>query len=361
MEKANNNEQISREAAHKDENSIEYFRPVGVKGRDDATRALLDIRNLQAFYATDAGPAKAVNGLDLTLYQRETLGLLGERGCGKSVIALSIMRLVPDPPGRIVEGEILLYDRDLLKLSEAQMNRVRGNIISMIFQDSMNALNPVLRIGYQLTEVIQRHQKIDHKEAKAWALDMLSKVGIPDPARRLKEYPQQISPGMRQRVLIALALSNHPRLVIAEEPTTTMDATTLAQILGLMNELKEEMGISHLLITQDPGVIAEMADWVAVMYAGFIVEYASVKGLFGQSLHPYTIGLMASIPKIDQPPPQSKMLMAIPGEVPGRFDLMEGCPFRIRCKHALEWCRMEMPPLANMGGGHLVRCWLHEP
>jgi oligopeptide/dipeptide ABC transporter ATP-binding protein len=225
----------------------------------------------------------------------------------------------------------------------------------------MTALNPVYRIGSQISEVIQRHHHIDEKEAMERAPEMLSKVGVPDPSRLLRAYPHQLSGGMRQRVLIALALSGHPRLVIADEPTTTLDVTIQAQILDVMSELTEEMGTSNLLITHDLRVISEMADWVAVMYAGVIFEYAGVGDLFGRPLHPYTMGLIDSIPKIDQPVPQNKMLTAIPGMGPNPFDPIEGCPFRDRCKHAFEWCRIEMPPLINLGGGHRVRCWLHEP
>ncbi len=259
---------------------------------------LLEIRNLKTYFKTDEGIAKAVNGVDLKVTRGETLGLVGESGCGKSVTALSIMRLVPDPPGKIVGGEIYLDDRDLLKLSESEMRHIRGNTVSMIFQEPMTALNPVYRIGSQMAEVIQLHQSVGKGEALNRALDMLSKVGISDPKQRLREYPHQISGGMRQRVLIAMALSSHPKMVIADEPTTALDVTIQAQILDLMNALKEEMGTSNLLITHDLGVVFEMAQWVAVMYAGKIVENATVGDLFGVPLHPYTMGLMESIPQI---------------------------------------------------------------
>ncbi len=320
---------------------------------------LLEIRNLQTHFKTDEGEARAVNGVDLKVPKGETLGLVGESGCGKSVTALSIMRLVPEPPGRIIGGEIIFDGQDILKLREAEMRRMRGNTLSMIFQEPMTAMNPVYRIGSQMAEVIQLHQKVSKKEAMDRALDMLHKVGIPDPKQRLREYPHQISGGMRQRVLIAMALSSHPKMVIADEPTTALDVTIQAQILDLMNQLKEEMGTSNLLITHDLGVIFEMAQWVAVMYAGKIVEYAAVSDLFSQPLHPYTTGLMNSIPQIDQPVPKDKMLRSIPGMVPSLFDLLEGCTFQDRCNHVFDRCRREEPGLADLGSGHMVRCWLH--
>lgn len=321
---------------------------------------LLEIRNLRTYFKTDEGIAKAVDGVDLKVPRGETLGLVGESGCGKSVTALSIMRLVPDPPGKIMGGEILFDNRNILALPESEMRRIRGNTISMIFQEPMTALNPVYRIGSQLAEVIELHQGVSRKEALDRALEMLSKVGIADPKQRLREYPHQISGGMRQRVLIAMALSSRPRLVIADEPTTALDVTIQAQILDLMNALKEEMGTSNLLITHDLGVIFEMAQWVAVMYAGKVVEYASVDDLFSRPLHPYTCGLMESIPQIDKPVPANKILKTIPGMVPNLFELTEGCSFQERCRLAFDRCRREEPMLYDQGSGHLVRCWLHE-
>ena len=320
---------------------------------------LLEINNLQTYFRTDEGVAKAVDGVDLKMPRGQTLGLVGESGCGKSVTALSIMRLIPNPPGRIVGGEIIFEGHDLLRLTKSEMRTVRGNTISMIFQEPMTALNPVYRVGSQMAEVIQLHQKVGKREAMDRALEMLCKVGIADPERRLKEYPHQISGGMRQRVLIAMALSSHPKLVIADEPTTALDVTIQAQILDLMNELKEEMGTSNLLITHDLGVIFEMAQWVAVMYAGKVVEYASLHDLFTKPLHPYTIGLMESIPHIDRPIPPDRKLKTIPGMVPSLFDLVEGCSFRDRCEHAFDRCRYEEPQLIDVDSEHLVRCWLH--
>jgi peptide/nickel transport system ATP-binding protein len=321
---------------------------------------LLEVRNLKTYFKTDEGLAKAVNGVDLKVPKGETLGLVGESGCGKSVTALSIMRLIPDPPGRIFGGEIIFNGQDLLTLTEPEMRKIRGNTISMIFQEPMTALNPVYRIGSQMAEVIRLHQKVNKKEAMNRALDMMHKVGIPDPRQRLREYPHQISGGMRQRVLIGMALSSHPMMVIADEPTTALDVTIQAQILDLMNDLKEEMDTSNLLITHDLGVIFEMAQWVAVMYAGKVVEYASVRDLFTQPLHPYTTGLMESIPQIDESLPEYKTLKTIPGMVPSLFDLQEGCSFQDRCTHAFDRCQREEPPLADVGVGHQVRCWLYE-
>jgi len=321
---------------------------------------LLEVRNLHTYFRTDEGLVKAVNGIDFTVRRGETLGLVGESGCGKSVTSLSIMRLIPEPPGRIVKGEVVFDGQDLLTLMETQMRRIRGNSISMIFQEPMTSLNPVHRIGHQILEVIRLHQKVRKKEAQDQALDLLRKVGIPDPRRRLNEYPYQLSGGMRQRVMIAMALSCHPKMVIADEPTTALDVTIQAQILDLMNKLKEDFGASILLITHDLGVIAEMAQRVAVMYTGQIVEYASVVDLFIEPQHPYTQGLLESIPSMDQPLPHDRMLKAIPGIVPSLVDLPQGCSFRDRCAHAFERCQSETPLLFDVGTGHLVRCWLYE-
>jgi peptide/nickel transport system ATP-binding protein len=323
-------------------------------------KTLLEIRNLRTYFRTDEGIAKAVDGVDLKVPRGQTLGLVGESGCGKSVTALSIMRLVPDPPGKIMGGEIIFDNRNILALPESEMRHIRGNTISMIFQEPMTALNPVYRIGSQLAEVIQLHQKVGKKEALNRALEMLSKVGIADPRQRMREYPHQISGGMRQRVLIAMALSSRPQMVIADEPTTALDVTIQAQILDLMNALKDEMGTSNLLITHDLGVVFEMAQWVAVMYAGKVVEYASVDDLFRRPLHPYTCGLMESIPQIDRPLPANKMLKTIPGMVPNLFELVDGCSFQDRCSRAFDRCHRQEPSLYDQGSGHLVRCWLHE-
>ncbi|MBW2129384.1 MAG: ABC transporter ATP-binding protein [Deltaproteobacteria bacterium] len=321
---------------------------------------LLEVKNLHTRFNTDEGTALAVKGLDLTIQEGETFGLVGESGCGKSVTALSVIRLIPDPPGRILKGRVLFRGQDLLRLSEAKMRRIRGRSISMIFQEPMTSLNPVFTIGAQMTEIIRIHRGVSKAEAKETALEMLIKVGIPDPSRKFGEYPHQISGGMRQRVMIAMALSSRPSLLIADEPTTALDVTIQAQILDLLIELKEEMGAAVLLITHDLGVIAEMASRVAVMYTGQVVEEAKVKALFRNPFHPYTQGLMASIPSITKPIQKDKHLEVIPGLVPSLFHLPEGCTFRERCPRALKKCREEPPPLIRIQEGHGVRCWLYE-
>lgn len=321
---------------------------------------LLEIHNLNTRFKTDEGMAYAVKGLDLTVYEGETFGLVGESGCGKSVAALSVMRLIPDPPGRILKGRILFRGKDLLGLEEAEMRRVRGRSISMIFQEPMTSLNPVFTIGAQMTEVIRIHRGVTKMEAREAALEMLNKVGIPDPSRKLGEYPHQISGGMRQRVMIAMALSSRPSLLIADEPTTALDVTIQAQILDLLNGLKEEMGASIMLITHDLGVIAEMAARVAVMYTGRVVEEADVKDLFGDPLHPYTRGLMASMPSITKPIREDKHLEVIPGMVPSIFYLPPGCHYHERCQAALKKCSTEPPPLIPVKERHSVRCWLYH-
>ena len=320
-------------------------------------RALLDMRNLHVEFKTDEGVARAVHGVDLQIGPEETLGLVGESGSGKSVTALTIMRLIPQPPGKVVSGEILLEGRDLLNLSEREMRRIRGRDISMIFQEPMTSLNPVYRVGTQISDVIRLHQHVRHHEAMDRALQMLRKVGIADPERRVTEYPHQMSGGMRQRIMIAMALACNPKLMIADEPTTALDVTIQAQILDLMQALKEEMGTSILLITHDLGVIAEMAQRVAVMYAGTIMEYAAVNDLFAAPLHPYTQGLLNSIPKMDQRLSSGKMLHAIPGTVPSLLDLPAGCTFQDRCDFVFDRCRIEAPSLVGIGSGHFLRCW----
>jgi peptide/nickel transport system ATP-binding protein/oligopeptide transport system ATP-binding protein len=302
---------------------------------------------------------KAVNGIDFSIGRGETVGLVGESGCGKSVTALSIMRLIPEPPGRIVRGEVLFEERNLLKLDEAQMRDIRGNRISMIFQEPMTSLNPVFRVGDQIAEAIWLHQKQPMRKSFDLAVEMLKKVGIPDAETRANEYPHQLSGGMRQRVMIAMALSCNPMMIIADEPTTALDVTIQAQILDLMNILKQETGASILLITHDLGVVAEMAQAVIVMYAGRIVESARVLDLFNSPKHPYTLGLMASIPNMDEPVPEDKILQAIPGVVPSLLQLPPGCSFQERCLECFDTCRENEPPLLEAGPGHLVRCWRH--
>jgi ABC-type dipeptide/oligopeptide/nickel transport system ATPase component len=278
---------------------------------------LLKIRNLKTYFYTHLGVAKAVDDLNLTLRTGHILGLVGESGCGKSVTALTLLRLVKQPPGRIVDGQVVFEGRDLLTLPISEMRRIRGNKISMIFQEPMTALNPLFKVGQQIAEVFRLHRQSSHHEAMDQAVEMLKRVGIPAPERRVHDYPHQLSGGMRQRVMIAMALSCNPRLMIADEPTTALDVTIQAQILDLMRKLKEEIGTSVLLITHNLGVIAEMAQSVAVMYAGKVMEYAGVQDLFNAPRHPYTSGLLKSIPRPDLVEQRGKPLEAIPGVVPG--------------------------------------------
>ncbi len=321
---------------------------------------LIEIEDLHTYFFTNEGVVEAVKGVDLKIGRGETLGLVGESGCGKSVTAQSIMRLIPDPPGRIVRGKILFEGMDFVSASERDMRAIRGNSVSMIFQEPMTSLNPVLRIGEQIAEVVRLHQNLSKNEAAQFAVDMLAKVEIPDPEKRVLEYPYQLSGGMRQRVMIAMALSCDPKMVIADEPTTALDVTIQAQILDLMNNLKEDFGASILLITHDLGVVANMAQRVAVMYAGQIVEQADVVNLFERPMHPYTVGLLASIPNMDIPVPKDKMLPAIPGVVPSLLDLPLGCAFQDRCSKVMARCKTEAPSLTGDGSGHDVRCFLHD-
>lgn len=318
---------------------------------------LLQVNDLHTNFYTDEGVVKAVDGVDFFVRRGETLGLVGESGCGKSVTALSIMRLIQQPPGRIERGQILFENQDLMTMSEEHMRQIRGNHISMIFQEPMTSLNPVFRVGDQIAEAIRLHQGLPKGTAMERAVEMLQKVGIPDPETRVKEYPHQMSGGMRQRVMIAMALSCNPKMMIADEPTTALDVTIQAQILDLMNKLKEDFGASILLITHDLGVIADMAQSVAVMYTGKIVEYADVVELFTRPKHPYTLALMESIPKMDEPVPEDMMLQTIPGIVPSLLDLPTGCSFRERCSQGLDLCGKKDPPLIEIEPGHLVRCW----
>jgi len=319
---------------------------------------LLTIRNLHTYFFTDEGVAKAVDGLDLELKEGGTLGVVGESGCGKSVTALSVMRLIPDPPGKITQGEILFGGTNLLDLSEAEMRKIRGRSISMIFQEPMTSLNPVFQIGDQISEVLRLHEGMSRKEAWDRSVEMLKMVGIPSPERRVQEYPHQLSGGMRQRAMIAMALACSPKLMIADEPTTALDVTIQAQILELMNRLQKDKGMSVILITHNLGVIAETAQKVAVMYAGRIVEYTEVKPIFGNPMHPYTQGLLKSIPRLDEAHARKARLEAIPGLVPSLLELPPGCKFSNRCKYVFEKC-VEEPQLIEAEPGHMVRCWLH--
>lgn len=321
---------------------------------------LLEVKNLRTCFHTEDGLVQAADDVSFEIRKGETLGLVGESGCGKSVIALSIMRLIADPPGKIEGGQIRFQGRDLLRLSAGEMRQIRGDRISMIFQEPMTSLNPLFRVGRQIAEVLRIHQGVSRDTAIQGAVEMLQKVGIPDPKTRVSEYPHQMSGGMRQRVMIAMALACRPELMIADEPTTALDVSIQAQILDLMNSLKTDTGAAILLITHDLGVIAEMAQRVVVMYAGKIVEAVDVVTLFDAPRHPYTVGLMRSIPKLDQEGPKDKMLPTISGVVPSLHDLPSGCYFQARCDRVIEPCRKETPPLLEIEPGHWLRCWNNE-
>ena len=319
-----------------------------------ATEKLLEVRNLQTYFYTEQGISKAVDGVNLEIYPRETLGVVGESGCGKSVTALSIMRLIQTPPGRIVGGEILLNGQDLLRLDSDAMRQVRGKDIAMIFQEPMVSLSPVYTVGQQIMEAILVHRSIGKKEALARAVQMLQQVGIPSPEQRVNEYPHQLSGGMRQRVMIAMALSCNPQLLIADEPTTALDVTIQAQILELLMSLRDTLNMAIMMITHDLGVIAEVADRVAIMYAGQVVEYAEVTRLFDCPAHPYTRGLMNSVPQLDL---EVERLKTISGVVPSSFDYPPGCRYSTRCPQGDARCRSEEPQLRVISEGHQVRCW----
>lgn len=321
---------------------------------------LLKIKGLKTYFFTDYGTVKAVDDIDLCVDEGESLGLVGESGCGKSVTALSILRLIPFPPGKIVQGEILFKGRDLLKLNDEEMRKVRGKDISMIFQEPMTSLNPVFTIGDQIAEAIKLHQKVSGYQAWAKAIEMLRVVAMPDPEKRVYEYPHQLSGGMRQRAMIAMALSCTPALLIADEPTTALDVTIQAQILELLANLKERYKLALLLITHDLGIVAEIADRVAVMYAGKIVEEAESIELYQNPLHPYTQGLLKSVPRLDKSKDKSQKLDAIEGVVPDPYNMPKGCYFQPRCKFHLEKCIDMMPEFYSVNDGHKVRCFLFE-
>ncbi|MBK7470548.1 MAG: ABC transporter ATP-binding protein [Betaproteobacteria bacterium] len=315
---------------------------------------LLEVRDLRTDFHTDDGVFRAVDGVSFSIGRGRSLGIVGESGCGKSVTALSIMGLVPQPPGRIVSGEIRFEGTDLLRESAAAMRDLRGNQMAMIFQEPMTSLNPAFTIGDQIVEGLLRHRSLGREAAREQALEMLRRVRIPSPEARYDDYPHRLSGGMRQRVMIAMALVCSPRLLIADEPTTALDVTIQAQILDLMRTLREETGTAIVLITHDLGVVAEFADDVLVMYAGRIVEQASVEALFAEPQHPYTIGLLGSIPRLDL---AQERLSTIEGQVPMRLAHIRGCAFAPRCPFADARCREAPPPLADIGNGHLAACW----
>ncbi len=316
---------------------------------------LLKIENLQTYFYVKGQVAKAVDDVSLTIPAGQTLGLVGESGCGKSVTAHSIIQLIPEPPGKIVGGRIEFEGQNLLDLPEVQMRKIRGNRISMIFQEPMTSLNPVFTVGDQVGEVMRLHQNLSRQATRERTVEMFTLVGIPAPETRLDDYPHQMSGGMRQRVMIAMALACNPRLMIADEPTTALDVTIQAQILDLMNQLKTETGASILFITHDLGVIAEMAQHVAVMYAGKMVEYANVQTLFADPKHPYTVGLMASIPVLGHKTDKGR-LSTIKGTVPSLFNLPQGCKFSDRCPDVFDDCRRINPDMYTVGANHFARC-----
>ena len=320
---------------------------------------LLEVDDLKMYFHTQDGVVKAVDGVSYTLDRGETLGVVGESGSGKSVTSLTIMGLIDMPPGRIEGGDVRYRGQSLLKMSEAQMQQIRGNDIAMIFQDPMTSLNPVYTIGRQLGEGLRLHRGYTKEQATARAIELLDLVGIPNPEQRVKDYPHQFSGGMRQRVMIAMALACQPSLLICDEPTTALDVTIQAQILQLIDRMREELGTAVMLITHDMGVVSEMADWVAVMYAGHLVEYTTAGELFTNPKHPYSIGLINSIPSMDD---AVEKLYAIPGNVPMLNELPTGCPFHPRCPYAKDVCRTKCPHVSPLNGdeNHTVACWMFD-
>ncbi|MCS6889449.1 ABC transporter ATP-binding protein [Chloroflexus sp.] len=325
-------------------------RPTGRRGAE-----LLRVEGLKTYFFTEDGVVQAVDGVDFTLRRGETLGIVGESGSGKSVTSLSIMRLV-SPPGRIVEGKIIFDGIDLLSLDPEEMRKIRGDRIAMIFQQPTTALNPVFRVGDQIIETLEIHQGLKGEEAQKRCIELLSMVGLPDPQRRMRQYPHELSGGQCQRVMIAMALACNPELLIADEPTTALDVTIQAQILDLMRELREKIETAIMLITHDMGVIAEMADSVVVMYAGQVVEYADVQSLFSDPKHPYTRGLLNSMPVLGD---EREELEVIPGTVPSLINPPKGCRFASRCSKRFEKCD-QPPPMIELGANRRVRCWLYE-
>ena len=316
---------------------------------------LLEVKNLRTHFFTEEGVVRAVDGVTWHLDEGETLALVGESGCGKSVTAMSILRLIPNPPGRIVDGEIIFDGRDLLKVSDSEMRSIRGNEIAMVFQEPMTSLNPVLTIGAQIREAIELHLGLSEDEATARAIELLELVGIPEAGQRIIDYPHQFSGGMRQRVMIAMALSCNPKLLIADEPTTALDVTIQAQILEIMANLSQEFGTAVLVITHNLGVVARYADRVNVMYAGEIVESGTAVDVFKHAKHPYTVGLLESVPRLDET--EHRRLATIEGQPPLLVDPIPGCAFEPRCAWAIEKCATEKPPLEVKTPGHAAACW----
>ncbi len=323
----------------------------------DKEKVILNVEGLQTYFKTDAGILKAVDGVSFVVHEGETVGLVGESGCGKSVTNLSIMRLVPSPPGKTVGGKVIFDGKDILQMSEKELRNIRGNKISMIFQDPMTSLNPFLKISTQMIETIRLHQDVTKKEAREKAVEMLRLVGIPKPEQRIDCYPHQFSGGMRQRVMIAMALSCHAKILIADEPTTALDVTIQAQILELIKALTEKFNTAVILITHDLGVVAGMCDKVCVMYAGRIVESSPTEDLFEHPMHPYTEGLIASVPKLDDG--GKEKLFSIEGQPPNVIDLPPCCPFHPRCRKKMGICQAMYPPVYHKDEKHHVACWLY--
>ena len=316
---------------------------------------LLEVKNLKTHFFTMEGVVKAVDGVSYELNEGETLGLVGESGCGKSVSALSVMRLIPDPPGKIIDGEILLDGEDILKIDMEGMREVRGAKIAMVFQEPMTSLNPVLTVERQITETLQLHMGMSKLESQRESVNLLTRVGIPDPEIRIKQYPHQFSGGMRQRVMIAMALSCNPRLIIADEPTTALDVTIQAQILDLMKSLTTELGVALIVITHNLGVVARYADRVNIMYAGKVVERGEAREIYANPRHPYTVGLLRSVPRLDLP--RRAKLDPIEGQPPDLINLPPGCAFRERCRWAVDKCATDTPELVETSDGHLSACF----
>ncbi|MBN1520688.1 MAG: ABC transporter ATP-binding protein [Spirochaetales bacterium] len=318
---------------------------------------ILQVKDLKAYFKLDEGLLKAVDGVSFDLRKGETLGIVGESGSGKSVTNLAIMKLIPTPPGRIAGGQVIFDGKDLIPMNDNEIRQIRGNKISMIFQDPMTSLNPFLRISTQMVETIVLHQGLDKKAAKEKAIEMLKLAGIPAPENRIDQYPHQFSGGMRQRVMIAMALSCNPEILIADEPTTALDVTIQAQILELINELSQRLGTAVILITHSLGVVAGMCDNICVMYAGRVVEKGSADEIFADPKHPYTVGLIKSVPRLDKE--NKQRLYSIPGQPPNVINLPECCPFFPRCDRAMDICKSKYPPVADLGNGRTVSCWLY--
>ena len=328
-----------------------------MKNEHTSDHALLEIRDLRTYFYTEEGTVKAVDGLDLTLHEGETLAVVGESGCGKSVTSLSVLGLIPTPPGKIESGEILFQGEDLLKKSDREMRKIRGNKISMIFQEPLTSLNPVFTVGRQISESLILHRGMDKKAARQEAIRLLGLVGLPNPEKAVDDYPHQLSGGMRQRVMIAIALSCEPSILIADEPTTALDVTIQAQILRLLSDLKKQVNTAIILITHDLGIVAQVAQNVVVMYAGEAVEYGDVDSIFEKPLHPYTEGLLKSIPVIGE---KRERLYSIEGMVPSQKNYPKGCRFAPRCEYADERCNQCKPELYTSPDGRRVRCWKYE-